>query len=150
MHNTASSHCHVVTVRATTSRHSVTWSVSAAVGALNADSDPPMQCRVRPFATWDTSRIRNPDYMRIRTVGRPATKRFHTSNWRSLETCCRPRTWWCNDATALVGYVKLMMMMMMDRAATSSRNFRRGRKSAQLCMDDPANSGTADDVAGGQ
>ena len=23
---------------------------------------------------------------------------------------CRPRTWWCNDATALVGYVKLMMM----------------------------------------
>ena len=46
-------------------------------------------------------------------VGRPATNRFHTSNWRSLETCCRPRTWWCNDATALVGYVKLMMMMMM-------------------------------------
>ena len=45
-------------------------------------------------------------------VGRPATKRFHTSNWRSLETCCRQRTWWCNDATALVGYVKLMMMMI--------------------------------------
>jgi len=40
-------------------------------------------------------------------------KRFHTSNWRSLETCCRPRTWWCNDATALVGYVKLMMMMIV-------------------------------------
>jgi len=67
----ASSLCHVVTVRATTSRHSVTWSVSAAVGALNADSDPPMQCRVRPFATWDTSRIRNPDYVRIRTVRLP-------------------------------------------------------------------------------
>ena len=21
-----------------------------------------------------------------------------------LETCCRPWTWWCNDATALAGY----------------------------------------------
>jgi len=27
--------------------------------------------------------------------------RFHTSDWRPLETCCRPWTWWCNDATAL-------------------------------------------------
>ena len=25
-----------------------------------------------------------------------ATKRFHPSNWRPLEACCRP---WCNDAT---------------------------------------------------
>jgi len=41
-------------------------------------------------------------------------KRFHpSSDWRALEACCRPWTWWCNDATALAGYVKLMMMMMM-------------------------------------
>jgi len=37
-------------------------------------------------------------------VARPATKRFHTSAWRPLESCCRPRTWWWNDATALAGY----------------------------------------------
>ena len=56
-----------------------------------------------PDRTW------SPTWSSTEQVGRPATKRFHTSNWRSLETCCRPRTWWCNDVTALVGYVKLMM-----------------------------------------
>jgi len=26
--------------------------------------------------------------------------RFHpSSDWRALEACCRPWTWWCNDAT---------------------------------------------------
>ena len=44
-------------------------------------------------------------------VAQPATKRFHTSDWRPLETCCRPWTWWCNDATALAGYATVMMMM---------------------------------------
>jgi len=29
------------------------------------------------------------------TVARPATKRFHTSDWRPLQTSCRPWTWWC-------------------------------------------------------
>jgi len=37
-------------------------------------------------------------------VAQPATKRFHTSAWRPLESCCRPRTWWWKDATALAGY----------------------------------------------
>jgi len=38
-------------------------------------------------------------------VARPAPKRFHpSSDWRALEACCRPWTWWCNDATALAGY----------------------------------------------
>jgi len=32
---------------------------------------------------------------------RPATKRFHPSHLRPLEACCRPWTWWCNDATAV-------------------------------------------------
>ena len=36
-------------------------------------------------------------------------KRFHPSNWRPLETCCRPWTWWCNDATGLAGYAAMMM-----------------------------------------
>jgi len=37
---------------------------------------------------------------------------FHTSDWRPLETCCRPWTWWCNDATApIAGYANMMMMM---------------------------------------
>jgi len=26
--------------------------------------------------------------------------------------CCRPWTWWCNDATALAGYATMMMMMI--------------------------------------
>ena len=43
-------------------------------------------------------------------VARPATKRFHPSDWRALEACCRPWTWWCNDATALAGYETTMMM----------------------------------------
>jgi len=33
-------------------------------------------------------------------VARPATKRFHPSDWRPREACCRAWTWWCNDATA--------------------------------------------------
>ena len=41
-------------------------------------------------------------------------KRFHpSSDWRALEACCRPWTWWCNDATALAGYATIMIMMMM-------------------------------------
>ena len=35
-------------------------------------------------------------------------KRFHPSDWRALEACCRPWTWWCNDATALAGYANLI------------------------------------------
>jgi len=41
--------------------------------------------------------------------------RFHpSSDWRALEACCRPWTWWCNDATALAGYATMTMMMMMS------------------------------------
>ena len=41
-------------------------------------------------------------------------KQFHPSDWRALEACCRPWTWWCNDATALAGYATTMMMMMIS------------------------------------
>jgi len=50
-------------------------------------------------------------------VARPATKRFHPSDWRPLEACCRPWTWWCNDATALAGYATKMMMMSIHFTA---------------------------------
>ena len=45
-------------------------------------------------------------------VARPATKRFHPSQRRPLEACCRPWTWWSNDATAAAGYATMMLMMM--------------------------------------
>ena len=34
-----------------------------------------------------------------------------TKSWRRHcpEACCRPWTWWCNDATALAGYATMMM-----------------------------------------
>ena len=57
--------------------------------------------------------VASPTWSSTEQVARPATKRFHTSDWRPLETCCRPWTWWCNNATALAGYANLMMMMMM-------------------------------------
>jgi len=40
--------------------------------------------------------------------------------WRALETCCRPWTWWCNDATALAGYAILMMMSSNSSSSHSS------------------------------
>jgi len=43
------------------------------------------------------------------STSRPATKRFHTFDWRALEVCCRPWTSWCNDATA---HATTMMIMM--------------------------------------
>ena len=46
------------------------------------------------------------------TSGSTSYETFHTSDWRPLETCCRPWTWWCNDAMALAGYANMMMMMM--------------------------------------
>ena len=42
-------------------------------------------------------------------VVRPAMKRFHPSDWRLLEACCRLWTWQCNDAMALAGYVQTMI-----------------------------------------
>ena len=47
-----------------------------------------------------------------RYLARPATKRFQTSDWRALEVCCRPWTWWCNDATALAGYATLTILLI--------------------------------------
>ena len=40
---------------------------------------------------------------------------LHPSDWRPLSACCRPWTWWCNDATALAGYATMMMMMTRKR-----------------------------------
>jgi len=72
--------------------------------------------------TWlfsSTSTYHSTDFVTARSVahlvvhGTSGSTRFHPSDWRPLEACCRPWTWWCNDATALPGYAILMMMMMM-------------------------------------
>jgi len=57
----------------------------------------------------------SPTWSSTEPVARPATKRFHPSDWKPVEVCCRPWTWWCNDATALAGYANMMMTMMMIR-----------------------------------
>jgi len=64
--------------------------------------------------TQPTSRphVASPTWSSTEQVARPATKRFHPSDWRALEACCRPWTWWCNDATALAGYATTMNVMM--------------------------------------
>ena len=53
--------------------------------------------------------VASPTWSSTEQVARPATKRFHASDWRALEASCRPWTWWCNDATALAGYATMMM-----------------------------------------
>ena len=53
-----------------------------------------------------------PTWSSTEQLARPATKWLHTSDWRPLEKCCRPWTWWCLDATALAGYANMMTIMM--------------------------------------
>jgi len=55
-----------------------------------------------------------PTWSSMEQLPRPVTKQFHTSDWRALEACCRPWTWWCNDATALAGYATVMMLKTFD------------------------------------
>ena len=57
--------------------------------------------------------VASPTWSSTEQVVRPATKRFYPSDWRPLEACCWPWTWWCNDATALAGYVTTTMIMML-------------------------------------
>ena len=66
--------------------------------------------RITQPTSWP--HVASPTWSSTEQVARPAAKRFHTSDWRPLETCYRLWTWWCNDATALAGYAKLMMMIM--------------------------------------
>ena len=67
--------------------------------------------RITQPTSWP--HVASPTWSSTEQLARPAMKRFHPSDWRPLEACCRPWTWWCNDATALAGYAKMMMMMMM-------------------------------------
>jgi len=66
--------------------------------------------RITQPTSWP--HVASPTWSYTEQVARPATKRLHASDWRPLEACCRPWTWWCNDATALAGYTNLMMMMI--------------------------------------
>jgi len=69
--------------------------------------------------------VASPTWSSTEQVARPATKLFHTSDWRPLKTCCRPWTWWCNDATAFAGYAN---MMIWDRRSGSSLLWARSEK----------------------
>jgi len=71
--------------------------------------------RISQPTSWP--HVASPILSSTEQVARPATKRFHTSDWRHLDTCCRPWTWWCNDATALAGYANLMMMYLNRNAS---------------------------------
>jgi len=71
----------------------------------------------------NVSLSRPPDRTWRRPPGRPRNNWLNqlrndsirpTGDWRALEACCRPWTWWCNDATALAGYANLIMMVMMN------------------------------------
>jgi len=65
--------------------------------------------RITQQTSWP--HVASPTRSSTEQVARPATKRFHTSDWRALETCGRPWTWWCNHSTALAGYATMMMMI---------------------------------------
>jgi len=82
-------------------------------------SSAPHQRITRP-----TSRplVASPTWSSTEQVARPATKRFHPSDWRALEACCRPWTLWCNDATALAGYATMMTMLRAGEGASPSSN----------------------------
>ena len=73
-------------------------------------SAAPQQRIIQP-TSWP--HVASPTWSSTEQVARSATKRFHPSDWRPLEACCRPWTWWCNDATALAGYAKTSTTMMM-------------------------------------
>ena len=82
----------------------------------------PHQLITQP-TSW--SHVASPTWSSTEQVARTATKRFHTYDWRLLETCCRPWTWWCNDATALACYANLMMIMNLFNV-TSQLQYRGG------------------------
>jgi len=73
----------------------------------NCGSSAPHQ-RITQPTSWP--HVASPTWSSTEQVAWPATKRFHPTDWRALEVCCRPWTWWCNDATALAGYATMMMM----------------------------------------
>jgi len=48
-----------------------------------------------------------------------ATRSIGGDLWRRV--CCRPWTWWCNDATALAGFATMMMMNPVRSRVTNCR-----------------------------
>ena len=47
--------------------------------------------RITQPTSWP--HVASPAWSSTEQLARPATKRFHTSDWRALEACCRPWTW---------------------------------------------------------
>ena len=73
--------------------------------------------------TWlfsSTSTYHSTDLLAARGVahlvvlGTSGSTSYETIPPVRLETCCRPWTWWCNDATALAGYATMMMMWLLS------------------------------------
>ena len=79
----------------------------------NVTSSAPHQ-RITQPTSWP--HVASTTWSSTQQVARPATKRFHASDWRPLEACCQLWTWWCNDATALAGYAVMMMMTNVTSA----------------------------------
>ena len=90
--------------------------------------------RITQPTSWP--HVASPTWSSTEQVARPATKRFHVSDWTALEACCRPWTWWCNDATALAGYATMTMMIPPHRLLCGPCNNRR-------CL--PTTTGVEDD-----
>jgi len=59
-----------------------------------------LHINVSPIFTQPTSwpHVASPTWSSTEQVARPAT-----SDWRALEACCRPWTWWCGYATMING-----------------------------------------------
>jgi len=89
------------------STHLGIWACGSARRRLTGKhgSSAPHQ-RITQPTSWP--HVASPTWSSTEQVARPATKRFHPSDWRALEACCRPWTWWCNDAMALAGYATVM------------------------------------------
>ena len=77
----------------------------------NAGGCSALHQRITQPTSWP--HVASPTWSSTEQVARPVTKRFHPSDWRPPESCCRPWTWWCNDATTLAGYATTMMIMML-------------------------------------
>ena len=67
--------------------------------------------RITQLTSW--RQVASPTWSSTEQVARPATKWLDPLNWRPLEACCWPWTWWCNNAPALAGYVTMILYIIL-------------------------------------
>jgi len=75
-----------------------------------------------PMLSWKRGRLTAVVLLLLQLLnGCSSSRRFHpSSDWRAVEACCQPWTWWCSDATALAGYATFMMMMRSSCCSSCS------------------------------